>query len=208
MKNLLPFLFIPFSCPAQQTAIANLKFNILYIGVDNPIYVAVENTPCEAVVLFTDNGTVSGKGCRYKVMPETPGEINLSVKKIIEGDTLDVTVQKFRVTYFPLPTACIGFGLSESISRNNLIAHRGISTVFANLDVDAIARVTRFRMLLIRGDTLLASHTGKGYLFDESIKASFDQIRSGDRVYFVDIYARVPGNPHEVKLNAIELEIE
>lgn len=208
MKNLLLFLLIPFSCAAQQTAIANLKSNILYIGVDNPLDVVVENTPCETLILSTDNGAIRGKGCRYTAMPQTPGEMSLSVKKISGGDTLDVTVQKFRVKQIPNPTASIGLKNFGPVGRKFLIAHRGISTIVENFDIDVRALVTRFRMFIMRGDTLIASHTGKGYLFDEPIKASLAQIKSGDRVYFVDIYARVPGNPHEVKLNAIELEVE
>lgn len=208
MKKLLFFLFIPFSCAAQQTAIANAKFNILYIGVDNPLDVVVENTPCEALILSTDNGTIRGKGCRYTAMPQTPGEMRLSVKKISGGDTLDVTVQQFRVKRIPNPIAWIGPGISGRIKKQLLIAHQGIGTTIENFDIQVSAPVTRFRMLLMRGDTLLAVHTVKSNRFDEPIKTSFAQIKPGDRVYFLDIYARVPGNPHEVKLNAIELEVE
>ena len=52
---------------AQKFSIAADKENVLYIGVDNPISIAVENVPARLVIAKINNGKITGKMGNYSV---------------------------------------------------------------------------------------------------------------------------------------------
>ncbi len=54
----------------QKTAIAADKSNVLYLEMDNPITIAVENTSCKELIVKSDNGTIKGQNGSYDWIPE------------------------------------------------------------------------------------------------------------------------------------------
>jgi hypothetical protein len=84
MKNLiLIFIAQVYMLPlqAQHFALGFDKFNLAYIGLDNPISIAVENCPCNSIVLKVENGTVTGKNCNYIFRGKDVGTAHITVYK-------------------------------------------------------------------------------------------------------------------------------
>ena len=54
-------VIVSFNISGQEFSISNLKQNILFRGIDNPIHVASENYSCDSIWLSTNNGIVQKK---------------------------------------------------------------------------------------------------------------------------------------------------
>ena len=83
MKN---HLFIAFLCTisfanAQSVVIAADKMNVFYLGVDNPVAVAVEGISDDKLTVSIDNGTIkrTGRGA-YIAHLDSTGIVHIVVE--------------------------------------------------------------------------------------------------------------------------------
>ena len=74
MKYLLVLclLFCACNLTAQTIALQLDKMNVLYLGVDNPVTVAVEGYSNKSIFLTTDNGTITGTNGHFNINPNLP----------------------------------------------------------------------------------------------------------------------------------------
>jgi len=84
-------------------AIALDRMNVFYIGVDNPITVAVEGIPNEKVNVKISSGYFSGYMGKYMVHVTTPGETIIDVFILVNGKEILIKSTKYRVKFFPPP---------------------------------------------------------------------------------------------------------
>ena len=76
MKKFLLIFIVQLSAllvTAQRFAIGADKNNIFYLGIDNPVSIAVENCPCNNIVLKIKNGNVTGRNCQYLFTGDSAG---------------------------------------------------------------------------------------------------------------------------------------
>jgi hypothetical protein len=84
-------------------AIALDKMNVLYIGVDNPVTIAVPNVPADKVFVTIDNGTITGSNGKYLATVTQPGTTTIRVGTIKNDRKELLTEQVFRVKMMPDP---------------------------------------------------------------------------------------------------------
>lgn len=87
----------------QPVAIAVDKMNVLYIGVDNPITVAVPGVPSDQLLVHIDQGSISGSNGKYTIRVTTPGETTIKVLTVRDDRKLLLSSQTFRVKTIPDP---------------------------------------------------------------------------------------------------------
>lgn len=87
----------------QPVAIAVDKMNVLYIGVDNPITVAVPGIPSDKLLIQSDQGTINGSNGKYVIHVTTPGEAIIRVLTVRDGRRVLLSSQVFRVKMIPDP---------------------------------------------------------------------------------------------------------
>ncbi|MBL7112340.1 MAG: hypothetical protein ISS19_10420 [Bacteroidales bacterium] len=123
------------------TAIVPIKMNVLYIGVENPVAVAVSGYKSEELEVRLNNGRIEGQAGEYVVMPARTGEAEITVSK----DGRDVGSITFRVKPIPDPVARVGEMRSGSISKSDLLEAGGINAYMA-IDFDIQFKVVSFVM--------------------------------------------------------------
>ncbi len=67
------------------TAVAPVKMNVLYLGVDNPMSIAASGYAASDLDVSIDNGTITGSNGSYTVRPDHPGSATIYIKQQRKG---------------------------------------------------------------------------------------------------------------------------
>ena len=143
---ILSLLFTGTACLNAQNdeyvvAVSPTKMNVLYMGVDNPVSIAVTGADYGKETATIDNGSITGKNGNYTVRVTKPGVVTISVKL---GDKI-VSEQKFRVKKIPDPRAIIRGNYGKtSFSKQELKDAGGIAVLLENFDFDIKFDVIEF----------------------------------------------------------------
>ena len=170
--------------PRKVKAIASpLKMNVLYVGVDNPVNVAIPGVGCDELHVEFPQGKIYGSGCSYTVGPLKPGEAYLYIGFLDSGSVCFVDTISFRVKRIPDPTPMFGnrSPINDSVSLAEAKAIPGIYAIASGFDFDVRYQVLEYRVKIIRGNSTIVSHTNSGMFFTQEIEHSFDtELTEGD----------------------------
>ena len=203
MKNLLLF-FVAQICmlqmEAQHFALSNDRMNVAYLGVDNPISIAVENYPCKSIVLKVKNGTVDGRNCRYIFRGIEVGVANITVYKK-NGSRLKIIGEyALRVKRIPPPIVKIGpYGGNyfdnggKKVEKVILAAQQFVRADLENFDFDAKFQIVSFSVKIFHADSCRSEvfHNTTGRISQE-ISDAFSGLKENDVILFNKIFAFGP----------------
>lgn len=114
-------------------AVAPTKMNVLYLGVDNPMSIAVSGYDIEDTeVKVRENGQIEGSGGKYIIRPQRPG--NLWVDVYADGEI--VQSSEFRVKTVPNPVAKVAGKKGGEISKEELLESGKVIVEMENFDFD------------------------------------------------------------------------
>ena len=184
-----------------QVAISPVKMNILYIGVDNPVTIAISGvSDAEKVSATISQGTlIKVAGGEYIAKPATTDVAKISVFAEIDGQKKAMGDMEFRVKLLPVPEARI-FGKSGgSIEKDVLLAQPGISAYMGDFLFDLRYTVTQFTIVVSTpqdGEKSLASNTAA---FTAEQKNLFASLYKGTKVSFTNIKARGPDGVKDLR---------
>jgi hypothetical protein len=220
MPLVFVFLIIGgFSLLAFQTirnqptvSIAADKMNILYLGVENPITVAVEQTQNSNVKISSEDMTITplGNG-KYNVLPKKEGKVIIKV----ETDEMKRDME-FRVKLLPdpLPKALnvkseIEKNGSGTLTVDEMKAMAGIG-VTKNKEFNTECQVVYYEFTRVPKGKDVTTEVSKVSLFANHprIPNHITQTKSGD-VYYVDkITVLCPGEEKTRKLPSLIFKIK
>ncbi len=131
--------------------VAPTKMNVLYLGVDNPVSIAVSEYKTDEIKVSVTNGKIRGENGNYIVNPIRPGNCYISVY------AKDETVggYEFRVKRVPDPQAALGDHLSGPIKKEVMEQYKGLNATMKNFDFDLRFRIVSFVM----STTVPSTHT-------------------------------------------------
>ena len=212
----------------QHAAISATKMNVLYVGVENPISFAVENTECSELSLAVENGLVKRMGaCEYNVVVTKPGMTTIYILK--GQDTVYRTIYRVK----NLPQVVIdGNGTGPNwFLLDSLRSHTGLTTLMEDhFDFDASFSIVSYSVTVMRERKLdgkkktycnecikkieneryetVFSGTNKGAKFNESLNAFIQhKLMPGDKVFIEDI--KVLGPDKRIRfLNSIIFRVQ
>ncbi|MEY2828427.1 MAG: gliding motility protein GldM, partial [Bacteroidota bacterium] len=134
---------------AQFVSVSCDKLNVIYIGVDNPITIAVSNYDVSKIFVKVDSGIISGENGHYnwKIFRHAFGGANIYIYTKINGIDSLLDKLNYRVKRVPEPVLKVG-GMSNSKTINIMMlrAQRGIAAVLENFDFNCPASVTEFEV--------------------------------------------------------------
>lgn len=180
---LIACVFFCFSIShAQQCSVANDRQNIVYLGIENPITIAVENIPNSSVVVKTDNGRITGENGHFLFLParQQPATIFIYIKE--NGKLKEIGKQPFRVHYIPDPFFKIGSG-KDSILKAELAAQ-----LFARAEPDGDfgdyrPSLDSFTVCFIRTDTCSYKEIiNVGNRLSDEVRNEFGRLTASDIV--------------------------
>ena len=203
---ILLFLITTLSVNGQMFSIETNE-NILYRQIPNPIKVVVENKTCNSYFITTDNGEISGDSCFYIIYPAKVGSAIVTLKTIIESDTIVIGKESFRVRDIPKPIAYISGCKADTINKNKLVHCGVLAKIEEPSDIDAYFIINSYTVIIKKSQDSVFIRNVKGSLFPEEIKQEILKLNHNDKVYIVDIFVTDPNGKKE-KLNSIDINIE
>jgi len=93
-----------FKTAQPPIAIALDKFSVLYIGIDNPVTIAVPGIPSDQLLVNITNGSKSGRNGKYIVRVTAVGEATIAVSTIKNNQRVILSTQSFQIKRIPDPT--------------------------------------------------------------------------------------------------------
>jgi len=195
LVTLITALAGPLLTPGQTVAIAPIKMNVFYIGVDNPVSVAASGG--------TDrNVTVTVKGGEAAVSQVSLGIYNVRVATVTDECWMNVYVNgkwagssNFRVRYLPVPSATIG-GLNsgDKITADIFKKEEGIGASAKDFPFDVHYEVIGFTFSIDDDKGVSRSSDCEGALFSAQAREYIDQyLKAGRTVTITNIRAKDPG---------------
>jgi N-acetylmuramoyl-L-alanine amidase len=94
---------------APEVAIALDKMNMLYIGVDNPVSLAVSGYKTEDLIVSMQNGTITGKDGKYIARVSNTNPAEIIIETIENGKRKLLGKQTYRVKRVPEPVDKIAY---------------------------------------------------------------------------------------------------
>jgi hypothetical protein len=176
---------------AQDAVVAAEKMNVFYMGVDNPISIAVPNVSSDKLKVTIDNQATIQKNSdgNYTVRTSRVGETIVSVEA--NGK---ITNKKFRVKSIPDPRPSAGGYKDGLISLARFQSTEGIMAKITGFDMDARCSVQSFEIIISPQKGEIFKKTIIGPVFPEDIKKRFQTLQVGDKVTFLEIKSRCPGD--------------
>lgn len=194
---------------SQKVAIENLKQNIAYPYLDNPMNIIVEEIPCDEIYVSTNNGEMKSKGnCEYIFHPDEVGMASIFIYKIEKGDTIQIEERKYRVKRWPISKARIGRINSGKIGLTEFKVQRGVIVPVENFDISANYKVVSYRLQIVRGQDLIGEEVNIGGKFEEKTKKLILKTERGDRIIVDEIKILTPGSKEKIEIEDIDIKIK
>jgi len=170
-----------------KSVVSATKMNVLYIGLDNPVEIAVAGIAADKLNVTINNGTIAKQETgRFIVKPQSAGLLTITVSAEIDGKMVAVGNHDFRVKRVPDPYPAIANMKGGIISKSLLLAQTGLIAYLENFDFDLSFSVTEYTIsATINGYE--ESRTIKGAKITEDAKAMIEKLNLGDVVYFSDV---------------------
>lgn len=204
---LLFFLSLSFIATAQNVAIANAKMNVVYIGVENPMEIAVSGYPAEAIRVKVEQGTITGENGKYNWTVTTPGTATISVNVNENGKEKEIYSMQYRVKRIPDPVAKVGDG-DPMMTVGYIQAQLGVQAILENFDFDAVCEVESFVMTVVRPQADPVDVNNKGGDFEAAAKRLIAMLEPGSIIYIENIKAKCPGDLAVRKVNSIVIKVK
>jgi len=178
------------------------KMNVFYVGVDNPVTIAVSGIEATDINVSIDKGTIKYvKPGHYIARVNETGIIKISVTS---GKKL-FGINSFRCKRLPAPTAFVGSNPKNrkggTISKSILLALRGVNAIMINQDINITYHVVSCTVTVMdNGKELEASSTSGKFTIKQ--KELIKNAEIGSKVIISNIKARGPDGTFR-KLNSI-----
>lgn len=168
------------------------KQNIVYLGIDNPIQVAVSGLPRHKMTVSCTNGTITGVGGLYVLRPDSVGLTKVIVYSLKNGDTVSYGDFPFRAHRFPNPVAKVGGYTGGEISLPVMKAQQGVIADLDGFDFDIRFDVIQFKALVTKKDKTLISDLVYGPYFSPQIKTWMKELETGNDFIVYKIKVKGP----------------
>ncbi|MCK4701314.1 MAG: hypothetical protein KAT38_13295, partial [Bacteroidales bacterium] len=186
--------------------VSSLKMNVFYIGVDNPVNIAVPGVDQDNITVSSSNGTITREQGYFNVRPTVLQDCNITVVAEIDNIHRAFPPIRFRVKNIPDPVATVGGINGGMIKKEDLLNAKGIkAAISSDFDFDIQFEVTGFQVgMSDRGFFVIAQASNS--LFTEDQKKLIMRVKRNDRIMITNIQAVGPtGKTRD--LNGIILQI-
>lgn len=211
-KTILLILFIVtcFISQAQQAVVALPAMNVIYIGLDNPINIAVEGYTNNQLTVTTEGCTLEGTYPETYLTATTTSLSGCQVFVSYQKDKkIKIDTLNFRIKSIPKPEAVLGTLESGSCPAAAMLAQNTIRAVMPNFVFQGVTfKVTSYQWMFISNDGLTeCSDTVKSAAISKKLKYLISKSVGGDKILIDDIKAIGPGGAQK-RLSPIALLVQ
>ncbi len=196
---------IPTVASDAVLSVAADRMNVLYMGIDNPISVALSGVPAEQVTASSRDVRLQavGKG-KYIVRAGRPGKAVI----VVEAPNYRQEVE-FRVKSIPDPVAVLEkIGTTGgSVFLSSVKEMKGLDLKLFGFDMDAQCSILGFNFIYVEPNANPGQSANPGPIFNDKSLSFIQQAKVGDQMIFDNIRAKCPGDEAGRKLNNIAVKI-
>lgn len=188
MKRNIFLLWIVVSClslqaGAQVVSVSNLRQNVVYIGLDNPLRIVMEGVGCTSLRVSTDNGRIKKSGnCEYTFTPS-----QLGMAQIVVNGGKKTYNYLLRVEPLPQPAAFLGGRTGGLLSKSELERQRSLYVRYPGIDIKSGLKISAYSYQIFRDDKSIAGRTVKGADFGRDMQQQFANTVRNDIILFYNI---------------------
>ncbi len=196
---------------APKVALEAVRMNVFYIGVDNPVRVAVDGIPSSELILRIDGGaTITGKDGNYNVVVTKPGNAIISVLRKVGDQEQLISTQQYRVKRIPDPAPLLGGKFrSGVITKEQLLSGKGVIALLENFDFDAICEVSSYELTILPKEQDPTSFNITGSNLNAAAISLIEKlIGDGDAIFFDDIKVKCPGDAAVRNIGGIAFKLK
>jgi len=202
---LTSFLSLAFYNSATYVASVEIqKMNILYIGVDNPVTVAVAGVSTGKVRLESDALKIEEVNVGQYILKATkPGKATLN---IFANNEL-VSEKIYRVKRIPDPVARLGNSSGGRMSAGFVHKSEGLMAYLHCFDFDARCAIRSFHVTLVREGADPIEMINTAAKFNSNTKKLMESVQAGDVIYFDNVKCQCPGDKASRAINSLVFKI-
>jgi hypothetical protein len=199
MKNLFwIFIILIFSCKNKDNSnsivvASATKTNILYVGIDNPISIAVAGIPYEKIKLKVDDslGSIKGDSGKYIAAVKSLNYKILAYEK--DGDKeLFLDTLNFKIKQIPSPyTSIAGYVGDCSLTQEQLLSTSEIKAELTNFIFDMKFPIVSFNMSILF-DGIFIDLGGEGSTITEQMKQYIKRVPKGGKILIEEVKVQAP----------------
>jgi hypothetical protein len=208
-KNAIIILlcFLTSTSIGQTGVVAAKVMNVLYVGIDNPIEIAISEYSCDSVFIEIGNGTISGDSCLYKIKPAHVGETHVKLNYIKNGDTIYLSTKIFRVINIPRPD--VWFYLhGELFDKGNPRLSKVLVPHFNNFEFELTFIVKEFSISIIRKGKEIYNEKTYGNSFSDTAIKVMNNCKPGDIISIFDVIVYNQRFDLTIEANSSELVLK
>ncbi len=174
------------------TAISLTKMNVLYVGVDNPVVIAVSGHSSDEIeVSVPDDAakiTVTGEKGQFIINPKRPGVLTMVVKA--KGITMLEAM--FRVKALPNPVVMVNGQQGGYVDKDVLAAQEEVTAFMPNFDFDLKFTIQSFVVSTADKNGYMIQISSDSNKLTEQQKELIKKLKKGQRVNFEEVKAMGP----------------
>jgi len=180
--------------PDRVIAVAPTKMAVLYLGIDNPVDIAISDMSINYITATVDSGEIENKGeGKFIVRIHKNVKVTkINVYETYNGIMTKIGERSFKVKRVPDPIPSIASLTSGVVSKSDLIAAAGLIPVMKDFDFDgAYFVITSYTMTMNAKGDLIEKNVVGNKLTAEMIKL-IQNSPKGSKIYFENIKAVGP----------------
>ncbi len=199
------------SFPNNAVAVvAPLKMNVLYIGVDNPVNIAVGGYNCAALqVRVKGPGSITSIGeCQYNITTTAPGQLAVQIYTMQDGKEKLLGENAFRVKRIPDPRPAFSNFYSGVITQAQLQQLTTVTAMLQNFDFDAQCTIVEFNVTILPYKQNPSSQYNVPGTFPKELLDRIHALQSGDALFIDDIKVKCSGDAVARNLGSLAFKIK
>ncbi len=193
-----------YSITQPVVSISADKMNVFYIGLQNPITVAVAGVSPDKVTLESEKVKFIDKGGgRYFVTAMTPGKAVIQVNiENREPQFID-----FRVKRIPDPMAMLGRSYGGSVKVEEFLEYSSVDPVIFHFEYDAACKITAYTATHVAKGKEPVEAINTGSVYEAHTQEMLKKVKAGDIVYFDNVKCKCPGDAASRPLNSMVFQL-
>lgn len=208
--ELYPFFADYEVAPPSGLSVSPTMMNVLYIGVDNPISIAVNGAKSDADVkanISQGNIVKNGNG-QYVARVNTQGTATINVQANVNDQLESFPPMEFRVLRIPDPDISLcGFAKKKRMAKSEILACNGLIAQNEEFVFKAPFQVVSYEVIINSKTNGVKSKTNIGAVFNPDAQNMLNNIQSGEAVIFDEIVVRDPANNNRKINGSIYIEV-
>ena len=180
----------------KVSSISPTFMNVFYVGVDNPVDIAVSATGSELIPSINMGALSKVSNGKYNAKFTTTGIATIAVKAKIGDKIFDMGNQKFKVKNLPTPTITLnGAYFAGPINYIKLQKTTGLVALMpSDFEYDVKPIILSYTITVQKKDGTVVQENCTGPGYTSKIAGMISKLKPEDQVHFENVTVLLPGN--------------